>query len=119
MIGWDTKLLKNYLNLVKIRSAPEKRVADEHLGYEAADRPNIYDLGVPWLEQNELRGPIPSGDDSHGEIQVVNFFEVSSQTEISNLEDSVFGEEKVPSFDISMHDALFMQISHSFDELLD
>ena len=112
------QLLINARQLVHIGVPFEYGLAGEHFGDEAANGPHVNSFAVEWIAEKQLGSTIPPRDNLGGEVEVVDALEVAGQTEVSDLEYAVLGEQDVAALDVAMHDAALMQVRHAFDELL-
>ncbi|KAI9158770.1 Aspartate kinase FUB3 [Paramyrothecium foliicola] len=103
VVGGGADGLADHLDLVQLVVAGHVGGAEDELGEDGADGPDVDGAAVVLGAEEQLRGSVPAGDDV-GRHVLVGVGEAAGQTEIGELDLAVRGDEQVVGLDIAVQD---------------
>ena len=92
-----------------------------HLGHDASSTPRIHSRTVVSFTQQQFWRPIPQRDNTISipiGLSVLVDTDGSSQTEICQLEDALFGDQNVSGFHVSVDDLVAVDVVEPVEQLL-
>lgn len=108
--------LQNFEELMSLRVSHEDGLEQYQLGQNAASRPNVYFSPVFSIAKKEFDGTIEPGNDV-GTVELLGLADEFGGAEVADFEVVVEVEENVLWFQVSVDDALFVDIFEAFENL--
>lgn len=107
--------LADHLDLVELVVAGHVRRAEDELCEDGADGPNVDGAAVVSGAEEQLRRPVPAGDDVGSHV-AMGVGEAPRKTEIGKLDLAVGGDEQVVGLDIAVQDKVLVAEPHCASE---